>query len=113
MGAQHRGRKAVLDVCESSAHPLCGLAGRRSKSSMKTLAARQRAEPPAPVSNAWSPKFASARSVRWQLARYRVLHATVTTGSSLSRCAVSLIHCWSIRRPSMRPDRAMTGCSWG
>jgi len=38
--------------------------------------------------------------------------ATAGTGNSSSRCAAWSTPCWSIRRRSMRRDKAMTDCFW-
>jgi DNA invertase Pin-like site-specific DNA recombinase len=128
IGAQHRARKAVLYVRQSSAHQV----QYNRESQVLQYAMRDRL-----VQLGWSDieiidedlgcsaaggttRAGFERMVAevclgkvGAVAAREVSRATATIGSSLSRCAAWLIHCSSIRRPSMRRDKAMTGCSWG
>lgn len=108
IGAQHRARKAVLYVRQSSAHQvqhnrdsrvlqyamrdrLVQLVWSEMKSSMRTSAARQRAEPRAPASSRMvaevCPGKVGALAAR-EVWRSRASHATAAIGISSSRCRV-------------------------
>src|SRR5215467_327335 len=98
IGAQHRARKAVLYIRQSSSHQV----QYNRESQVLQYAMRDRL-----VQLGWSDieiidedLGCSGLALRAQQPRL---------AAALSRCAAWLIHCSSIRRPSMRHDKATTG----